>query len=109
MTLVPINTDVRSELSQALDAPLLTVVASLNWTIFAPDGTDEHDAYEHMRRGNCMLCGEKLGEDTVIIVDAQGILGLWCSGTCLVDTHAISWLEDMLTEYHTKYTIGEDL
>jgi hypothetical protein len=107
VTLVRINEDETVQLATVLDTPLVQVLMLHRWSIFAPDGTDEHDAYEHMRRGRCMLCGEKLGEDTVIIVDAQGILGLWCSGTCLVDTHAISWLEDMLTEYHSKY-VGEE-
>lgn len=104
MSSVRINEAAKYQLEDALDAPLRRVLSAHDWSIFAPDGTDEHDAYEHMRRGRCMLCGEKLGEDTVVIVDAQGILGLWCTGVCLVDTHAISWLEQMLVEMTDKYT-----
>lgn len=106
MTIVPINVDARSDLTIRLDTPLVQTLMAFNWGIFAPDGTDEHDAYEHMRRGRCMLCGDPLGEDSVLVVDAQGILGLWCSGGCLIDTHAISWLEDKLVELASKYQEG---
>ena len=94
---VEIYEEARDRLFESLGGSLIEMLEVYEYKIYCEDGYDEHDAYEHMRRGGCMLCGEPLGEDTLILVDEQGILGLWCSTTCLSDMHIIPWLEEMLT------------
>lgn len=94
---VVIPMPVRERLSRTLDPPLIAVFTAHEWEIFHPDGTTATDQYEHMRRGRCALCGDLLGEDTVIIVDAQGILSIFCDMDCLVDGHAIAFLEGILS------------
>lgn len=34
-------------------------------------------------------------EFTVMLVDGEGIKGLWCSGPCLADIHSISFIRQM--------------
>lgn len=41
-----------------------------------------------------MTDGVPLGQHTVMIVDRRGILGIWCSGQCLKDMHAMGILRD---------------
>lgn len=94
---VEIYPPAREALRDALRGPPLSVLKDQQWLIACEDGYDEHDAYEHMRRGGCMLCGEPLGEDTLILLDEQGILGMWCSTQCLGDMHIIPWLEETLS------------
>lgn len=86
----------REALVEALDPDLLEILQAHNWRIFCLDGTDELDHYEHMRRGGCMLCGDRLGEDTIITVDGQGILGLFCEPTCIQDIHIIPYLNEQI-------------
>lgn len=42
-----------------------------------------------------MLCGHKLGETTILMLDHRGILGIWCGGRCLQDIHAVSILQEI--------------
>ena len=105
--MIEIRGEAKENLIAVLDVPLLKVLNAHDWKVACPEGADEQDAYEHMRRGRCLLCGELLGEDTVVIVDAQGILGLFCESKCLIDTHAISFLEELLTEMVSKYDPNE--
>jgi hypothetical protein len=79
--------------------------------IYVPDGeSDELDSYERAARARCMTCGDKLEEATIIIIDSRGIMGIWCSGQCLQDIHAISFLrqvEDHVLEGIESRTVSE--
>lgn len=99
---IEIRGEAKDRLIEALDAPLLRILNDHEWKIFCAPEHDEIDQYEHMRRGGCMLCGEKLGEDTIIIVDAQGVLGLFCSADCVQDVHIIPYLNEQLEEKLTR-------
>ena len=88
----------RESLKESLRGLPLSILRRENWQIFCLDGMDEHDGYEHLRRGRCMLCGGELGEDTLVLIDEQGILALFCETQCLQDMHVIPWLENTLTE-----------
>lgn len=106
---VKISEDAQQQLGDSLDEALVVLLDAYDWEIFCPDGYDETDHYEHMRRGRCMLCGDPLGEDTIIPVDAQGILGMFCGAECIQDMHIIPYLneqiEDKLARVMAK---GED-
>lgn len=93
---VKINEDAQWALESALDGPLVRLLRTYDWKIFCPDGQDELDHYEHLRRGGCMLCGELLGEDTIVMVDAQGILALFCGAECAQDMHIIPYLNELI-------------
>lgn len=98
MSYVSISKEAQGKLLNALGGDTFRLLDRHNWKIFCLDGMDEHDGYEHMRRGGCMLCGEDLGEDTLILIDEDGILGIWCGGDCLRDMHTISFLENLLSD-----------
>lgn len=87
-----------ARLYKSLDPSVAEMMEVFDWSIFCPDGQDELDHYEHLRRGGCMLCGEPLGEDTIVTVDAQGILGLFCSADCIQDIHIIPYLNDQIEQ-----------
>jgi hypothetical protein len=36
-----------------------------------------------------------LGESTIVLIDARGIVGIWCSGTCMRDMHAMTFLRQV--------------
>lgn len=42
-----------------------------------------------------MTCHLPLGPHTLLIVDGRGILGIWCSGLCLRDMHAMTFLRQV--------------
>lgn len=63
--------------------------------IYCPDGDDELEPYEHIKRGKCMCCGSLLGQDTTLLVTGMGIIGLWCNGQCLQDMQAMGMLREM--------------
>lgn len=93
---VKINADAKRRISQSVDQTVKNILIEHQWQIFCPDGQDELDHYEHLRRGGCMLCGERLGEDTIIMVDAQGILALFCGAECAQDMHVIPYLNELI-------------
>lgn len=63
--------------------------------VYCPDGDDELEPYEHLKRGLCMCCGGSLGENTTLLLTGVGIIGLWCSGGCLQDLQAVGMLREM--------------
>jgi hypothetical protein len=93
---IKINQDALERLSKSLDSQLMELLYVYDFEIFCPDGQDELDHYEHLRRGGCMLCGEQLGEDTIVMVDAQGILALFCGAECAQDMHVIPYLNELI-------------
>jgi hypothetical protein len=93
---VRINDDAIERLGGALDESLTNILVDHACTVFCAPGDDELDHYEHLRRGGCMLCGEPLGEDTIILVDAQGILGMFCGAECIQDMHIIPYLNEQI-------------
>jgi hypothetical protein len=93
---IKINEDVRDRLYRSLEGGLDQLLEVYDWTISCPDGQDELDHYEHLRRGGCMLCGEPLGEDTIVMVDAEGILALFCGAECAQDMHVIPYLDELI-------------
>lgn len=80
------------KLSINVPAGILDVLDRHDYKIYVHDGEDEHDAYQHAVRGRCMTCGNELEEETLLMVSGDGILGLWCSGRCISDMHAITFL-----------------
>lgn len=76
---------------------ILEVLLLLEGHVHLPD-EDEWEAeqpYENLRRGKCMTCGNVLGAGTVMMVNSEGILGLWDRPECLADIHAISFLREV--------------
>lgn len=63
--------------------------------IYCPEGSEDLEAYENLKRGRCMLCGNKLGDDTVMVVSSAGILGVWDDGECLTDTNTFGFLNEL--------------
>jgi hypothetical protein len=97
MATVKINKDQRERLFQSLERHLVEILSMYHWQIFcADDQVEKGDHYEHLRRGGCMLCGEPLGEDTIVFVDAQGILALFCGAECAQDMHVIPYLNELI-------------
>jgi hypothetical protein len=94
--MIHISIEAQRRLFTTLDTPVRDILSTHNWDIFCPDGQDELDHYEHLRRGGCMLCGEPLGEDTIIMVDGQGILALFCEAQCAQDMHVIPYLNELI-------------
>jgi hypothetical protein len=85
---VPVNAEAVQEVPEGI----LGVLFSYEYKVWAPDGMEQIEAYEHQRRGKCMACGRPLGEDTIIVVTSDGIIGLWDGGDCLSDMQALTFL-----------------
>lgn len=94
--MIEVRKEARDRLYKSLDGSIVELMEMFDWQIFCPEGDDELDHYEHMRRGGCMLCGEPLGEDTIVTIDAQGILGLFCGADCIQDIHIIPYLNEQI-------------
>jgi hypothetical protein len=99
MGAVDLPQDVGPEVSDAV----LSVLADAEFSVFCPKGREEEDAYQHVVRGRCMLCGNDLREETVILVTSSGIVGVWCDGECMTDMNVIGWLSDLLSDMTSKY------
>lgn len=63
--------------------------------IYVPKGEDEQEAYQHAIRGKCMACGRDLEGDTIVLIDARGVLGVWDSAECCSNMHALSFLREV--------------
>jgi hypothetical protein len=78
------------------------VIAALGYQLWVPEGaSDEMDPFQHAHNAECMACGTPLGEDTIIMVDGRGILGIWHQPECMSNMHALSFLrrvEDSVVE-----------
>lgn len=94
---IKINEEARDRLFTSLEGGLDELLEVYDWEIFCPDEqVEKGDHYEHLRRGGCMLCGEGLGEDTIVFVDSQGILALFCGAECAQDMHVIPYLNELI-------------
>ena len=81
------------------------VLDEFEWTAYCDDELQEFDAYEHMRRGKCMLCGSTLKAETMIVVGPPGVLGLWCDSECFTDQAVMGFLQQVLNDYIEQYEI----
>lgn len=77
------------------ESGVLELIRHYDYDVYCPDGQDELDAYENLKRGLCMTCGRPLGENTVVLVNEAGILGLWCEGICLQDLQSLGLIREM--------------
>ena len=73
------------------------ILSDNDYQIHLPEEGDweTEQPYEHLRRGRCMACGGKLEEQTVLLMDGSGVLGMWDMPQCLADIHAISFLREV--------------
>jgi hypothetical protein len=69
------------------------VIIDCQGQIWIPDeGDDEMDPYQHAKNAECMACGQQLKDETLILVDIRGLLGIWDSPDCMANMHAITFL-----------------
>jgi hypothetical protein len=69
--------------------------------IVAVDGQEQQESYEHLKRGRCMTCGNKMKSSAQMLIVDEGIAGIWCRGECLGDIVNVTFLErvaDMVVE-----------
>jgi len=52
------------------------------------------EVYEPLTRGLCMTCQIPLGEETILLVTKNGIVGGYCGGACYQDMITIGWLQE---------------
>jgi hypothetical protein len=84
-------------ISGTMNPDMLEILDQYKYVIHVPmeEEWEAEQPYEHLRRGRCMTCGAVLGEDTVMMLNGQGVLGLWHLPECLADIHAISFLQQV--------------
>jgi hypothetical protein len=67
--------------------------------IFMPDEVDgDEEMMKVIARGGsglCMLCTKPLGKDTLLVIGADGIRMVFCSGACLSDQQTVGFLEEL--------------
>lgn len=85
------------------DFPVLlgNALEAEDWEVQAVDGQEQMEAYEHLKRGRCMTCGNKMGEDAQMLLGDNGIVGMWCQPQCMGDIINLTFVErvsDMLIE-----------
>lgn len=54
------------------------------------------------KAGFCMCCGNRLGDDTVVLMGPGGIGGVYDKGVCLTDQLLIGWLQEQLSDTQDK-------
>lgn len=67
------------------------------WEIFVPDfvvGTPAYAQFELAKSGRCMTCEAPLGKNTLIIMQVNGVVGLYCGGACLQDIQILGFLQE---------------
>jgi|tagenome__1003787_1003787.scaffolds.fasta_scaffold20362455_1 hypothetical protein len=53
---------------------------------------DEMDPYQHAINAECMACGQSLKDETILLVDVRGLLGIWDSPDCMTNMHALTFI-----------------
>lgn len=94
-----VNLPVDLEVSDAVRVTLY----QHDYEFVIPEGEEDNDAYENVRRGRCMLCGNTLAEDTLVLVTPMGLTGIWCDHECMTDHNVIGWLQEILQGITEKY------
>lgn len=89
-----------------LNWPVGRTLENAGFEVYRADGDEHLQAYESIKRGRCMLCDNPLREDTIVVVGAEGILGLWCDGECLTDSQAIGFLQSMIHSILEAHELG---
>lgn len=63
-------------------------------TVHVPEDQpkDVQSIYERGANGQCMTCGKSLGEESLVHVNALGIVAIYCSHKCNQDMDVLGWL-----------------
>jgi hypothetical protein len=74
-------------------------LAGHGWALSFPDESNEEaEPYQHAARGLCMMDGQPLGEHTIMLVDGDGVKGLFCQGSCLERMIVVTFLGNLIDE-----------
>ena len=87
-----LNQEAYSE-NEKIATVIYNMITDLEGMIYLPnEGDDEMEPYQHAIRGKCMACGSVLGEQTILLADGRGLLGIWDTPECMANIHAVSFL-----------------
>lgn len=69
----------------------------------------EQHMYERIENGHCMLCNAELGSTTTLIINARGVLMVFCGGACFSDMQVMGWLMEKYDDLvdQVKFRGGE--
>jgi hypothetical protein len=64
--------------------------------VFVPDHATAatRPIYARMLNRQCMACGSELKANTILMVSALGVVGIFCGGTCENDWQVLGYLRE---------------
>lgn len=61
-----------------------------------PEGAEHGPKFaELMSQARCIACGRELGEETMVVLNRNGVIAMFCAGACLQDSQIIGWVQEV--------------